>query len=187
MTAEKKTKKAATKKDAAVKKTKKTGTAKAGALKVSAKKASKKSLKKPAFKDIVRAKLLEEKDKILNDVSTKIRQESREQKRDTGDIYDIASDERERELSLMLGDRDRKKLSEIDLALERIQDGSYGYCEDCGEPVAEKRLEVLPFTRVCVDCQSRYEREQRIRGNTEEDGLTTRIIDKSDRDTESFH
>jgi len=182
MTAEKKLKKPVTKKAAAPKKAKTTSTRKAGAVKATAKKVSRKRPKKQAFKDIVHDKLLEEKDKILHDVSTKIRQESREQKRGTGDIYDIASDERERELSLMLGDRERQKLSEIDLALERIDDGSYGYCEDCGEPVAQKRLEVLPFTRVCVDCQSKHEREQRIRGTVDEDGNSTRIIDKADRD-----
>jgi len=181
MTAEKKTKKPDTKKVTAPKKAK--AAAKTVASKAAVKKTVKKSKKKQNFKDIVHDKLLEEKDKILNDVSTKIRQESREQKRDSGDIYDIASDERERELSLMLGDRERQKLSEIDLALERIQDGSYGHCEDCGEAVAEKRLEVLPFTRVCVDCQSKYEREQRISGAHDEDGRLTGIIDKSDSDS----
>jgi len=178
MTAEKKTKKIGAKVEKASKKAKAAKPVKACAVKAPAKKTVKKSPKKQSFKELLRSKLFEEKDKILNDVSTKIRQESREQKRDTGDIYDIASDERERELSLMLGDRDRVKLSEIDLALERIQDGTYGECEECGEPVAEKRLEVLPFTRVCVDCQSKFEREQRISGNAEEDGHSTRIIDK---------
>jgi len=171
MTAEKKTKKPSATKEAPSRKAKTTGGVKAGAVKSTATKTVKKSRKKSAFKDLIREKLLNEKDKILSDVSTKIRQESREQKRASGDIYDIASDERERELSLTLGDRDRKKLSEIELALERIQDGSYGYCEDCGEPVGEKRLEVLPFTRVCVECKSKYEREQRIRGNSDEDGI----------------
>jgi len=179
MTSEQKTKKRVTKKESPSKKTVTARAASTGA----AKKITKKSMKKRAFKDVVRAKLLAEKDKILNDVSTKIRQESREPKRDSGDIYDIASDERERELSLMLGDRDRKKLSEIDLALERIEDGSYGECEDCGEPVAEKRLEILPFTRVCVDCQSKHEREQRISGSHEDGGHSTGLIDKSDRDS----
>ncbi len=160
-------------------------TSKAGTKKTGGKTA-KKGLKKPAFNDMIRARLLEEKKRILNDVSAKIRQESSLLKRETGDIYDIASDERERELSLMLGDRERKKLAEIDLAIERIQDGTYGVCEECGEPVGEKRLEVLPFTRVCVDCQSRLEREQRITGKTEDEGLI-RIIDKSDTDIDSFH
>lgn len=162
----------------AEKKTKKTVAKKAALNKASAAKASraaakktvkKKKTKKLSFTEIVGNKLLEEREKILNDVLAKIRAESSVHKRETGDIYDIASDERERELSLTLGDRDRKKLSEIDLALERIKNGSYGECEECGEPIAEKRLEVLPFTRVCVDCQSSYERDLRIRGAGDED------------------
>ncbi len=190
MTAVKKTTTRGTKKGAAVEKKKTAAKAKAGSARASAKKtgkgSAKKTLKKQTFTDIVREKLLADKKKILQDVSSKIREESNVLKRETGDIYDIASDERERELSLMLGDRERKKLAEIDLALERIQDGLYGFCEDCGEPVGEKRLEVLPFTRVCVDCQSRHERDQRVRGNVEDEGLL-RIIDKSDTDIDSFH
>jgi len=159
---------------------------KKAAAKKAAPRAARKGQKKPSLNDIIREKLLSEKNRILSDVSAKIRQESSQEQREIGDIYDIASDERERELSLMLGDRERKKLAEIDLALERIKEGTYGVCEECGEPVGEKRLEVLPFTRVCVDCQSRIEREERITGRAEDEGLL-RIIDKSDTDIDSFH
>ncbi len=170
MTAEKKTKKIGTKKSITSKKGAAATTRKAAVKKSGSKKTLKKSVKKPSFQEIVKSRLLEEKEKILNDVSAKIRAESSVHKRESGDIYDIASNERERELALTLGDRDRKKLSEIDLALERINEGSYGECEECGEPVAEKRLEVLPFTRVCVDCQSKFERDLRIRGATDDSG-----------------
>ncbi len=162
------------------------GTTKKTAPRAASAKVAKKSKKKPTFYDIIREQLLSDKKRILADVSAKIRKESSQGQREIGDIYDIASDERERELSLMLGDRERKKLAEIDLALERINEGSYGICEECGEPVGEKRLKVLPFTRVCVDCQSRLEREERIAGKTEDEGLL-RIIDRSDTDIDSFH
>jgi len=190
MTAIKKSTTKDTKKGASAEK-KKTGLkASAASKKTPAKKAApkpaRKGQKKASLNDIIREKLLSEKNRILSDVSAKIRQESSQEKREIGDIYDIASDERERELSLMLGDRERKKLAEIDLAIERINEGTYGVCEECGEPVGEKRLEVLPFTRVCVDCQSRIEREQRITGRAEDEGLI-RIIDKSDTDIDSFH
>jgi DnaK suppressor protein len=179
-----------TKKGAAAEKKKGGVKASAASKKTAAKKAAprtaRKGQKKASLNDIIREKLLSEKNRILSDVSAKIRQESSQEQREIGDIYDIASDERERELSLMLGDRERKKLAEIDLALERINEGTYGVCEECGEPVGEKRLEVLPFTRVCVDCQSRIEREQRITGRAEDEGLL-RIIDKSDTDIDSFH
>jgi DnaK suppressor protein len=102
-----------------------------------------------------------------------------------GDIYDIASTERERELALTLGDRDRGKLAEIETALERLHESIYGDCEECGEPIAENRLRVLPFTRVCIECQSRTEREERIKGKVEEDtGLG--IMEKSEAEDEEF-
>jgi len=166
MTAEKKTNKSGTKKSSTTKKTTAAATRKAEVKKSG----TKKSAKQPSFQAVLKSKLLDEKEKILNDVAAKIRQESSVHKRESGDIYDISSNERERELALTLGDRDRKKLSEIDLALERINEGSYGECEECGEPVAEKRLEVLPFTRVCVDCQSKLERDLRIRGASDDGG-----------------
>ncbi len=169
MTAEKKTRATKVKKDATSKKTGSAAPRKAAVKKSPAKKTVKKKSKKLSFTEMIVNRLMEEKEKILHDVSAKIRAESNVHKRESGDIYDIASNERERELSLTLGDRERKKLAEIDLALEKIKNKSYGECEECGEPVAEKRLEVLPFTRVCVDCQSRYERDLRIRGAADDD------------------
>src|SRR4030067_1159256 len=97
---------------------------------------------KMSFKNEISQKLLTEKKKILQEVSLKIKSESNVLKFEIGDIYDIASKERDRELTLMLGDRDREKLSQIEDALERIKDNVYGECEECGEPIAEKRLRV---------------------------------------------
>jgi len=140
---------------------------------------------KVPFKKEITQKLLSAKAKILQEVSHKMRTESDVLKFEIGDIYDIASNERERELSLMFGDRDREKLSEIEDALERIRDNTYGECEDCGEPVAENRLRALPFTRVCVECQSKQEREQRIKGRFEEEsGLG--IMERPEGEDEEF-
>jgi DnaK suppressor protein len=113
--------------------------------------------------------LLEKKKQILLEVSGKIKNESDVLKLDTGDIYDVASSERERELVLILGDRDRDKLSEIEEALDRLNDKTYGECEDCGEPIAEQRLLALPFTCVCVECKSRYERHHGVGGRYEDE------------------
>ncbi len=138
---------------------------------------------KVPFKKEITQKLLDSKNKILQEVSQKIKSESNVLKFEIGDIYDIASNERERELTLILGDRDREKLSEIEDALDRIKDSSYGDCEECGEPITENRLRALPFTRVCVECQSRNEREQKIKGRFEEEsGLG--ILEKSDEEDE---
>lgn len=146
---------------------------------------TKRGEKKLPFKKEMTQKLLEAKSKILQEVTHKIRSESNVHKFEIGDIYDIASSERERELALTLGDRDRGKLSEIEDALERLNDSTYGTCEECGEPIAEKRLKVLPFTRVCIECQSRSERDERIKGRFEEEtGLG--IMEKSDTEDEEF-
>lgn len=144
--------------------------------------AKKKGSGKASFKEEMTERLLEAKRKILQEVSQKVKSESNAHKFEIGDIYDIASSERERELSLMLGDRDRNKLSEIEDALEKIEDGTYGECEECGDPIEEGRLKALPFTRVCVECQSRLEREQRIRGTYNEDSGLGAVIDKSEGD-----
>ncbi|MBI3078643.1 MAG: TraR/DksA family transcriptional regulator [Deltaproteobacteria bacterium] len=86
-----------------------------------------------------------------------------------GDPSDLASSERDRELALLLGDRDRLKLREIDAALMRIDEGSYGLCEECGERIAPGRLRAMPFARLCVDCQADRERQERLQRQTEQE------------------
>jgi DnaK suppressor protein len=76
----------------------------------------------------------------------------------SGDIYDQASTERDRELGLLLGDREREKLHNIDEALLRIHEGEYGVCEECDEEIPLGRLKVLPFARHCVKCKTDIEK-----------------------------
>jgi DnaK suppressor protein len=181
------TKKTAAKPDVKTTAPRKTAAAKTKtpAKKTAAKAAPQKKPSKATFKKQLTAQLLESKDKILQEVSQKIKSESNVLKREIGDIYDLASSERERELTLTLGDRDRKKLAEIDAALDRINDNTYGECEECGEPIKQGRLQALPFTRVCVECQSSLEREIRIKGRVEEEpGLG--IVEKSESEDEEF-
>ncbi len=87
----------------------------------------------------------------------------------TGDIYDQASSERDRELGLLLNDRERQKLHNIDEALLRIDEGEYGLCEECDEDIPIGRLKVLPFTRHCVKCKSDIEKLQAQTRRIEED------------------
>lgn len=87
----------------------------------------------------------------------------------TGDIYDQASSERDRELGLLLNDREREKLHSIDEALLRIAEGEYGICEECDEEIPMGRLKVLPFTRHCVKCKSDLEKFQAQTRRIEED------------------
>jgi DnaK suppressor protein len=76
-----------------------------------------------------------------------------------GDVFDVASAERTRELQALLTHRDRDKLIAIDQALARLDAGDYGVCDECEEEIAAGRLELLPFTRLCVTCQAAHERE----------------------------
>ena len=102
--------------------------------------------------------------------------EGRDQTKDEGmDTYDLASDARDREISHILTDRDRGKLEAIDEAISRVEDGSYGLCEDCGAEIAEGRLQALPFTRLCVTCQGDRERESRMNKRYEEDRAFRRL------------
>ncbi len=78
-----------------------------------------------------------------------------------GDNYDIASNERDRELMYMLGDRERKKVREIDNALLKIKEGTYGVCDECGEPISKKRLKIIPYSNLCINCQSKAEEEEK--------------------------
>ena len=112
--------------------------------------------------------------------------EGRDQQKDEGmDTYDLASDARDREISHILNDRERGKLDAIDEALSRVADGSYGLCEDCGAEIAEGRLQALPFTRLCVTCQSDRERESRINKRYEEDRAFRRLGVGDSDDSES--
>ena len=86
-----------------------------------------------------------------------------------GDIYDQASSERDRELGLLLGDREREKLHSIDEALLRIDEDEYGICEECDEDIPLGRLKAMPFTRHCVKCKSDLEKLQAQTKRFEED------------------
>jgi len=87
----------------------------------------------------------------------------------SGDIYDQASSERDRELGLLLGDREREKLHSIDEALLRIAEDEYGICEECEEEIPLGRLKAMPFARHCVKCKSDLEKLQAQTRRFEED------------------
>jgi DnaK suppressor protein len=112
-------------------------------------------------KDRFRALLLDIRKNVLREIRQDV-QEGREGEAGEGrDTYDIASDERDREINLLLGDRDRRKLQLIDDALHRVDSDEYGICEECGGEIAHGRLEAMPFSRLCVTCQSEFEQAQR--------------------------
>ena len=77
------------------------------------------------------------------------------------DPADRATQEEEFRLELRTRDRERKLISKIDQALNRIEDGSYGYCEDTGEPIGIKRLEARPIATLSIEAQERHEKMEK--------------------------
>jgi len=77
------------------------------------------------------------------------------------DIADRASAETDRALELRTRDRARKLISKIDAAMKRIDDGTYGYCEETGEPIGIRRLEARPIATLSIEAQERHERMER--------------------------
>ena len=95
----------------------------------------------------MREQLGEMKTKLLSELDSELRA-GREANKDEGmDTYDLASEERDREINFILSDRERVKIKQVDDALGRLDDGTYGVCESCGLEIAEERLLALPFTR----------------------------------------
>ncbi|HEX4635946.1 MAG TPA: TraR/DksA C4-type zinc finger protein, partial [Rhizomicrobium sp.] len=78
------------------------------------------------------------------------------------DLADRASTEAERQLELRTRDRQRKLIAKIDAALRRIEDGSYGFCEETGEPISLKRLDARPIATLSIEAQERHERREKV-------------------------
>jgi len=78
------------------------------------------------------------------------------------DLADRATSETDRAIELRARDRQRKLISKIDAALQRIEDGTYGYCEETGEPISLKRLEARPIATLSIEAQERHERRERV-------------------------
>ena len=78
------------------------------------------------------------------------------------DLADRASTETERSLELRTRDRQRKLIAKIDEALERIDEGTYGYCEETGEPINLRRLDARPIATLSIEAQERHERRERV-------------------------
>ena len=109
----------------------------------------------------MRAILLKMKKDALEEIGKAVKSGADKPSDETsGDIYDQASNERDRELLLLLGDREREKIRHIDEALARLEEGEYGICEDCEEEIPLGRLKAMPFARLCVKCKADLEKLQ---------------------------
>jgi DnaK suppressor protein len=112
-------------------------------------------------RDYFRHKLLAWKDDILREAKETL-QHLQDENQNHPDFADRASSETDRAIELRARDRQRKLISKIDDALTRIDDGTYGYCEETGEPISIKRLEARPIATLSIEAQERHERRERV-------------------------
>jgi DnaK suppressor protein len=106
-----------------------------------------------------RKMLLDMKEKLLAEGLGKSLPEDLARPFDIGDEGDRADTERTHEVFILLSARDKEKLVAIEEALEKIREGTYGVCEDCGDEIGSGRLKAMPLAKLCVTCQSRLEKE----------------------------
>ncbi len=112
-------------------------------------------------RDYFRQKLLAWKDDILREAKETL-QHLQDENQNHPDFADRASSETDRAIELRARDRQRKLIAKIDDALTRIDEGTYGYCEETGEPISIKRLEARPIATLSIEAQERHERRERV-------------------------
>jgi DnaK suppressor protein len=112
-------------------------------------------------REYFRQKLLAWREDILRE-SKETLQHLQDENQNHPDFADRASSETDRAIELRARDRQRKLIAKIDEALSRIEDGTYGYCEETGEPIAIKRLEARPIATLSIEAQERHERRERV-------------------------
>ena len=112
-------------------------------------------------KEFFRRKLLAQRSDIIQETKDTLNNLQKEVV-NFSDLADRASSETDRSLELRARDRQRKLISKIDEALSRIDDGSYGYCEETGESIGLKRLIARPIATLSIDSQERHERKEKV-------------------------
>lgn len=105
--------------------------------------------------------LLTWRDQLLQESSETI-VHLQEEPQTEADLVDCAANETDRTIELRARDRERKLINKIEDALRRIEDGSYGYCDETGEPIGVKRLEARPIATLSLEAQERHERRERL-------------------------
>ncbi len=104
--------------------------------------------------------LLEMKEQLLAVGPGKSLPEDLARPSDIGDEGDRADTERTHEVSILLSVRDKEKLDAVEEALERVREGTYGVCEECGDEIGGGRLKAMPLAKSCLNCQSQMEKEK---------------------------
>ena len=112
-------------------------------------------------RDYFRDKLLRWKEEILREARETLAHLQSENENHP-DLADRASSETDRSIELRARDRQRKLIAKINAALARLDDGTYGYCEETGEPISLRRLEARPIATLSIDAQERHERKEKV-------------------------
>ena len=120
---------------------------------------------------MIKEMLLKKREELVLEIGRRSKASTESAAQDIGDILDSVSEERTRELDLILTDREKRKLAQIDDAIDRIEESTYGLCEECGVKIPRARLKVLPFAKYCVECQEKNEREEKYTREESEDGI----------------
>ena len=107
--------------------------------------------------------LISKREEILNEAGRTL-SDMTDQNQNVPDPNDRATIESGRSFELRIRDRERKLLSKIEEALERVAEGEFGICDDCGEEIGLKRLEARPVTTLCIDCKTIQETKERSQG-----------------------
>ena len=113
------------------------------------------------MKEYFRLKLVNWKNDLLKESSQTLKKLQKEENSPKPDLTDRATEEIERSFELKTRDRERKLINKINEALKRIDDGSYGYCEETGEPIEIKRLEARPVATLSLEAQEIHEKKER--------------------------
>ena len=113
------------------------------------------------MKEYFRLKLIDWKNELLKESSQTLTNMQKEENTAKPDITDRASEEIERSFELRTRDRERKLINKIEAALRRIEEGSYGYCEETGEPIEIKRLEARPVATLSLEAQEIHEKKEK--------------------------
>jgi len=112
-------------------------------------------------REYFRVKLIEWREDILKEAKETL-QHLQDESQNHPDLADRASSETDRAIELRARDRQRKLIAKIDAALARIEDGTYGFCEETGETISIKRLEARPIATLSIEAQERHERRERV-------------------------
>jgi RNA polymerase-binding transcription factor len=112
-------------------------------------------------REYFRNKLLAWREDILREAQETL-QHLQDENQNHPDLADRASSETERAIELRARDRQRKLIAKIDAALQRIDEGTYGFCEETGEPISLRRLEARPIATLSIEAQERHERRERV-------------------------